>query len=532
MFTFAPVSKVSQACDGKGSRLTDSPFSIGRKGLVAGTLHQSEKLIVGVTGHCSDLVGTKVDAADIARRFRADGTIDVSALRGHFVIAIADGLRGRLVLARDHLGIAPLYVCHLADGLLFSSEYKDFMPHLGQAGLLDYPVIERYLREGWTPAARTFFRSIRPIAPGVLNVFDLHQSLTIEEGQTVLEAEPKVFFEIGDVERTLDTAVRRHVGTGSQRHGLMLSGGVDSALIAFLLKRALGGGPLHSHTVGYGKDDPEVIGARRTAAALGLDHMELFVDPEELTDLLPASILATENIGGFDEYPCLYAMHQNAKERVDVMFSGNFSDAIFGGMRMHREVWEASRGNGVAPHLKPRVFAAEPLFRAGLVAADCQALPEQQPPQNLSEALTRFVLDRDERMSMQSMFAHHFGMHARMPYADFDVVSLGLRMPEEQKIDAHQNKILLREFAARCLPAEIAGRPKAIQQLKYDDRMRQWLLSRITKFRKANAYSFEQILSEDYIDLVSGALKNDLSDEVVHAAWNIVAFAYWCEAFA
>lgn len=517
--------------DDDENRFSEGPYIVGRKLYIESSVHQSDKLLAAVTGHCVDTAGSVLDAHEVARRYRAEGTLDVSALRGHFVVVIADHARGELILARDRMAIAPLYVCRLSDGLLFSSEYKDFLPHLGREKSLDYPAIGRFLTEGWMPAGRTFFRNIKPMAPGVLNVFDRKLDLRLVEGRTVLEDQPKVFFTADDVESALDTAVRRHIAPGSRRHGLMLSGGVDSALIGFLLKRALGGAPVHSHTVGYGRDDPEVVGARRTAAALGLEHTELFIDTEELTDLLPASIQATENIGGFDEYPCLYAMHKKAEERVDVMFSGNFSDALFGGMRMHRDVWEASRGNRPALTANRRAYSAGSMLRLGLAETGCDPLPDRKPPQSLSDALTRFVLDRDERMSMQAMFAHWFGIQAQMPYTDFDVVSLGLRMLEEQKIDRSRNKLLLREFAARHLPSEIADRPKAIQQLKYDAKMQQWLLRQLSSFKNAGAFSFEQVLSEGYVDAVSSTLKHDLSDDVVHAAWNVVAFAYWCESF-
>lgn len=516
--------------DDEETRFCEGPYVVGKKLYIESSLHQSDKLLAAVTGHCVDKAGHLIDADDIARRYRTDRTLDVSALRGHFVVVIADNAKGELILARDRMAIAPLYVCRLSDGLLFSSEYKDFLPHLGDK-FLDYPAIERFLTEGWMPAGRTFFRNIKPIAPGVLNVFGRQLDLRLVEGRTVLDGQPKVFFTADDVESALDTAVRRHIAPGPRRHGLMLSGGVDSALIAFLLKRALGGAPVHSHTVGYGKDDPEVVGARRTAAALGLDHTELFIDTDELTDLLPASIQATENIGGFDEYPCLYAMHKKAEERVDVMFSGNFSDALFGGMRMHREVWEASRGNGAALTPNRRAYSAASMLRSGPTETACDPLPARKPPQNLSDALTSFVLDRDERMSMQAMFAQWFGIQAQMPYTDFDVVSLGLRMPEEQKIDRTRNKLLLREFAARNLPPEIADRPKAIQQLKYDAKMQQWLLEQLSSFKNAGAFPFEQVLSEGYVDAVSNTLRHELRDDVVHAAWNVVAFAHWCESF-
>lgn len=451
--------------------------------------------VVAVAGACFGPSG-KLNAEEIARLYRDHGTLEVCGFNGHFAIAIADGARRQLLLYRDCIGIAPLHVSRSGGVVAFASEYKALLETEHETAL-DTAAIEHFLETGWTPPLRTFFRNIRPVPAGHLCFYGVDGAHRTQ--RSVSWNAPASFARstAARVSQTLNASVGRLLEDfRDNRIGLMLSGGVDSALIGGMLRNALPDSKIQSFTVGYGEDDPEICGARATAETLGFRHTELFLRPVDFDRLLPEAVWTMENLGGHDEYPCLLAAHEAARGKVDVMFSGNLSDTLFAGMQEHRLLWEQRPASGTV----------------------------------LSSALLKSLRSRDERLSAQLMFATGFGISARMPYADADLIELALSIPDEQKIDGRQNKIILREAAESILPPSIAKRPKGIQQLPYDSEMADWLLHGLSLITASPADSIDGWM-QDHVAKAARQLKAKVDRKAVHDAWNVVALDFWKKIF-
>ncbi|WP_417766676.1 asparagine synthetase B family protein [Stappia sp.] len=478
------------------------PFVVASISDDPGDFFSGSTLVAALAGTCFGDDG-RMTAEAFARHYQKAGALDFSNHSGHFALAIADGAHDRLILYRDAVGIAPLHVGRGDGRIIFASEYKAILA-ITRKPEIDTQAVSGFLKTGWTPPGRTFLETIRPVPAGHVCHFRQDQAICNHRSSRRVEKTEKPADPVQAVAGLLRNSVdRMSTECDATEAGLMLSGGVDSALIGGLLKQTLPGKTLRSYTVGYGDDDPEIQGARDTADTLGFQHTEIFLKPADFDRLMPKAVAAMENLGGHDEYPCLLAAHEAAFGKIDVMFSGNLSDTLFAGMNEHRQIWErgdaGSRGGS----------------KDGML---------------LSAALHKSLMVRDERLSAQEMFAARFGLSARMPYADPDLISLALGLPDSCKVSAQRNKIVLRDVAARTLPLSIANRPKGIQQLRYDEVLRDWLLYRLS-LATNNLVKTELPFTHSQINAVRDELRSHITTQTVHAAWNVVAVDFWIREF-
>jgi asparagine synthase (glutamine-hydrolysing) len=217
---------------------------------------------------------TGSDAEVAVHLYEEEAERAFARLRGMFAIALWDAKRERLVLARDRLGIKPLYVAEIKGALCFSSEIAPLL-ELGAPARVDVEAIADMLSLGYVPGERTGFADVRALAPG---------SALLHEGGRAREV---VFAEVepeaAPLEQTLAEAVRIHLRSDVPL-AVLLSGGLDSSLIASLAAEELPG--LHTFTVGFGDAAfDEVEPARAIARAIGSEHHEVRVRPEAGADL-------------------------------------------------------------------------------------------------------------------------------------------------------------------------------------------------------------------------------------------------------
>jgi len=307
---------------------------------------------------------TLSDTEAIVHAYEEWGEACLSRLRGMFALAIydrrtgvaGDDRRGRLLLARDRLGIKPLYYVR-ADGLLlFASEVRAllasgvFTPELSPAGL------ESYLLFGSVSEPATLIEGVRSLPPG--------HALSVPLGPSSTECEPRQYWVLNSTTnvqpvntvrtdeppaRTLRTlledSIRVHL-ISDEPLGIFLSGGVDSTAVAALASRARSG--VRCYTVRFSErqfDESEV--ARRTAKHLGVDHCELLVDSGEMLTGMDTAIGALDqpSVDGINTY-CVSALVRRAGGKVAL--SGLGGDELFGGYRTFRWMPPLARLSAVA----------------------------------------------------------------------------------------------------------------------------------------------------------------------------------------
>jgi asparagine synthase (glutamine-hydrolysing) len=328
----------------------------------------------------------------------------LGALRGMYAFAVAgeSGEPRDVLVARDPVGVKPLYWAHLDDGtVLFASELRAF-------DAAHRPLVEEFPPGmSWSPAA------------GLARFRELHvagEELT-DRGEA-----------LGLVRETLVTAVRRRM-MADVPVGVFLSGGLDSSLVAAIMahvhREESGPGPIHSFAAGTAGSS-DLVAARRVAEHLGLEHHERVYDADEVLAVLPAVVRSIESYE-----PSLvrsavpnYLLAETTARTVKVVLTGEGADELFAGYAHYRDLTDPDA------------------LRDALVES--------------VSGLHNLNLQRCDRVTM----AH--GLEARVPFLDRDLVNLAARLPMEWKLPGAlgQEKALLREAFDGWLPHDLLWRPK------------------------------------------------------------------------
>jgi asparagine synthase (glutamine-hydrolysing) len=276
---------------------------------------------------------TRSDTEVLVHLYDEYGDASVHLLQGMFAYALWDTRRRRLVLARDRLGIKPLYYTEAKGSFLFASEIKAIVEHPDVAASIDLEALDLYLTFRYVPGPQTLFRGIKKLAPGHL--------LVLEDGQ----AQVRRYWELvlGDYRQTvnLDEAVEEFGGLFREtvhRHlisdvpvGMLLSGGIDSSAVAAMMAAARPQ-PITTFTVGF--DVPgshnELAEARLVAKHLVTDHHELLLTPDA-AELLPALVRHLDEPVADPAVLPTYLICRFARQMVPVVLTGEGGDELLGG---------------------------------------------------------------------------------------------------------------------------------------------------------------------------------------------------------
>src|SRR5438067_7865867 len=280
---------------------------------------------------------TRSDTEVIVHGYKEWGTEVFNHLNGMFGVAIWDVKRRRLVLARDAMGIKPVYY-RIADGqLTFGSEIRPILAADNSKPAVDPVALNLFLRFRYTPSPLTIFDGIRKLAPGTMLV--LEGGKYREERWYNYTPRPFQFprSEKAIVEELLDLyrgAVKRHL-LSDVPVGILLSGGVDSGLLLALMNEQ--GGPWPAYTVGYGEifEDDELSDAKETAALLGAVHVPVKLDQAEFERSLPTIVECLEEPIATSSIVPMYFVSRRARQDVKVALIGQGPDELFGGYKRH-----------------------------------------------------------------------------------------------------------------------------------------------------------------------------------------------------
>jgi asparagine synthase (glutamine-hydrolysing) len=358
---------------------------------------------------------TRSDTEVIVHGYEDLGLGVLNELDGMFAIAVWDESARTLVLARDRIGIKPLYYAVLPDQLVFASEIKALLEHPEVDRTLDIPSVSRYLAYEYVPAPHAIFRSVRKLPAG--------HWLSYTDGRVKVEpywnldfSRPSALDEREAAEKlraTLDAAVRRHL-VSDVPLGVFLSGGLDSGTVAALAASHVTG-RLQTFSVGF--TDPsfdEAAHARRVARAVGSEHHEEILDARaalELVDRLPD--LLDEPLGDASILPT-YLLSRFARRSVTVALSGDGGDELFAGYPTYQA------------HRLARAYRRVPrVVRERVIRPLVEAMPVSHGNLSLDFRLKRFV---------EGMVDDDVERHARW---------MGSFTPEEQR------ELLTPEAAAR-----------------------------------------------------------------------------------
>ena len=328
---------------------------------------------------------TRSDTEVIVHGYEERGLASLGDLAGMFAFAIWDAPGRTLVLARDRLGIKPLYYAVLPDQIVFASELKALLEHPALERTLDLTALSRYLAHEYVPAPHSILRAVRKLPAG--------HWLTYTDGRVKLEPYWDVHFQrdrgldeaeaVEALRAALDRSVKQHL-VSDVPLGVFLSGGIDSSAVAAFAARHFPG-RLKTFSIGF--EDPsfdETAHARRVARALDTDHQEEILDPRAALDLvarLPE--LLDEPLGDASFLPT-YLLSRFTRRSATVALSGDGGDELFAGYPTYQA------------HRLARAFELVPLWvRRRLVRPAVERLPVSLDNLSFDFRLKRFVEGMD-----------------------------------------------------------------------------------------------------------------------------------------
>jgi asparagine synthase (glutamine-hydrolysing) len=288
---------------------------------------------------------TKSDAEVILHLYEEVGPECVKQLVGMFAVVIYDRRKGELFIARDRVGIKPLYYVELPGKFLFASEFKALLRCDEVRTTLDYGAVHDYLALRYVPGPGGMFRELRKFPAG-------HHGL-VRNGKLTLTRywEPELYagpfpysdedYVEGFAER-FETSIRRRL-VSEVPLGAYLSGGLDSSTIVAAMSKLVSE-PIRTFTVGFDYEQDELSQAAETARILGCKHTEVACRPSDI-ELLPKIAWHLDEPLGDPIVIPMYQLSREAKKSVTVVLSGEGADEILGGYVFHKAL---VRGNQMA----------------------------------------------------------------------------------------------------------------------------------------------------------------------------------------
>jgi asparagine synthase (glutamine-hydrolysing) len=463
---------------------------------------------------------THCDTETVLRIYERDGVDAPRALRGMFAFAIWDRRRRELFLARDRLGVKPLYYALTPDGsLYFGSEIKAILasghvrPELSIAALPDY------LANHATSGADTLFAGIKRLLPG--------HTLRWRDGAVRIERYWDLTFSpeldararrdelmVAEYRDRLREAVRMRLMSDVPL-GCFLSGGIDSAAITALMTELTGGGVKTFSVAFSDREANELEYARLVAARFKTDHHEVVVDPDDFFAELPRLVWHEDEPIAHPSSVPLYFVSRLAAERVKVVLTGEGSDETLAGYGRYRttlynlafgEAWEAFGGSHVraatqamidaVPNARLRSRLARTFLyleadlptlyfdnfavfsrarQERLLSAETRRLLAGVDPyavirDYVRQSDARTILDRllyadtktylHELLMKQDQMSMAASIESRVPFLDHPLMEFAARLPQRMKLRGLTTKYILRRAMQGTLPEQILTRRK------------------------------------------------------------------------
>ena len=326
---------------------------------------------------------THSDTEVIVHLYEEHGAGLVKHLEGMFAFALWDRSKHELLLARDRLGIKPLFIAQLPNAILFGSEMKSLLSTGLVPADLDWQALDHFLAYTFIPAPRTIYRAIRKVAPGTTLTITRDGSVRTETYWQVpdVPTEPRSEAQWLDyVESAFREAVRSHL-VADVPVGAFLSGGVDSGLMVAMMATLMDR-PVETFTVGFADAGSafidERVYARQIAQRYKLNHHEIDIEPH-VADIIGEIVEAFDEPFADDSVVPSYYVCQVAGRHVKVALTGLGGDELFGGYRRHLGVKVGDLYSRIPGVLRDRVL--DPII---------QRLPEPRSSSDVVDHLKRF----------------------------------------------------------------------------------------------------------------------------------------------
>ncbi|WP_068109219.1 N-acetylglutaminylglutamine amidotransferase [Tropicimonas marinistellae] len=490
------------------------------------------------------------DTEVIVKAWAEWGTEAIARFNGMFAFAIRERESGRTIFVRDRFGIKPLYHAETASGLRFAST----LPALLRAGGIDTSIDRVALHHYMTwhavvPAPRTILNGVRKLPPATIRILRADGSVESEQRYWVPsferspEEEARSFKEWEEILLDeLRASVRRRM-VADVPVGVLLSGGVDSSLIVGLLAEE-GQTDLATYSIGFeeahGEKGDEFKYSDLISAHYGTNHHKLMIPSSEMRENLPHAIAAmSEPMVSYDNIG-FFLLSREVAKTIKVVQSGQGADEVFGGYHWYPPLQDATdpvsayanaffdRTHArLAEHLTPEYMADKDESLAFVEAHFAQTGADDPVDKALRQDTNVMLVDDPvKRVDNQTMA---WGLEARVPFLDHEVVELAGRIPARHKL-AHDGKGILKETARRVIPREVIDRPKGyfpVPALKYIDGP---YLEMVRGALTNEAARARGIFRTEYLETLFANPKDHITRLRGSELWQVAMLELWLQA--
>ncbi len=532
---------------------------------------------------------TCTDTEVILHLYEDFGVDCVQHLNGIFAFALWDIPRQEVVLARDRLGIKPLYYTEVANQLIFGSEMKVMLAHPQVKREIDLIALNEYLSFEYVPSPRTILRHIHRLEPGHIlryNRYGLHIQPYWHLSLARSESQPPVNW------RDYATALHHTLKKGVQQElvsdvpvGVLLSGGLDSSTIAALMVE-LYHGTVESFSIGFEEASfDESSYARLVAKHLGTRHNELILTSRMAADIVPTITDFLDEPFGDSSFIPTFLLSKFASQRVKVVLGGDGSDELFAGyptLVAHRliEYYERIVPWSVRAYIAPTLLNFLPVsfnnisfdfrlrrFLSGrgvplqarhhrwlgsFVDEEKSLLLQDWVKPVLRDTYTQaylharecdaslplnYVLYNDMKMYLEGDILYKVdrasmaaSLEVRVPFLNREVVDFTTALPLELKLHRLTGKYLLKKSMQHILPAEVIKRPKKGFNMPVahwlTSELRELVLDMLSEARVTR----QKIFNYDYVKRL---LDEHFSRQHDHRKllWTLLMFQMWYDVY-
>lgn len=525
---------------------------------------------------------TQSDTEVILNAYREYGVACLNQFRGIFAFAIYDKIHESLFVARDQMGVKPLYYFEDADLFLFASEVKPLLRSGFLKPRVNPQMVDFYFTLGFTPAPETLFEGIRKlppahymeVTPSSTRISEYWRLEEVEEAPVSFEAARKTLQDLlmGAVESQLMSEVPL---------GAFLSGGLDSSAVVSCMRR-LGCKDLKTFSIGYrnAEKESELRFARRVAELFETDHHEFYLEHADFLETLDSMLDFTEEPLVDSSAIALFQLSKQTKPYATVLLSGEGGDELFAGYPLYPRM-DSVRRLGMAlvclpgasiewisclPYVPEKAVkyldwatdAARHRYSSiattvtrgirGRMYSDVyqRELNDMEGPEAYFSQLMNKVTHRGRLFSMQyidtktwlvddlMLKADKMSMAAsielRVPLLDTHLVQFAASLPDSYKLNGGTGKFIFKKAMEGFLPKEIIYRPKQ----GFPVPIRQWfrtsLYEKVRKIFLSSESALRPYIRTEYIERILSQHQSGWADHSTRIL-SFLIFEFWSRKY-
>ncbi|MEU7986441.1 N-acetylglutaminylglutamine amidotransferase [Streptosporangium canum] len=542
--------KIIDLSDRAAQPMVDS--ALGLAGVFNGCLYNYRELREELRGEGYRFFSTS-DTEVLVKAFHRWGPECVEHFTGMFAFAVFERDTGRLTLGRDRLGIKPMYVAQDAARLRFASSLPALLAGGGVGTDIDRVALHHYMTfHSVVPAERTILTGVRKLPPATVR--------TVEAGGPVTDhcywrpphtrsALPEYAGLTSDEwnEAVLDrlrVAVRRRM-VADVPVGVLLSGGLDSSMIVALLAEE-GQEGLSTFSIGFhaagGESGDEFAYSDLVARHFGTDHHRILVDDTRLLPALERAVGAMSEPMVSHDCVAFHLLSEEVSRHVKVVQSGQGADEVFAGYSWYPPMAGLPREEAAATYAReffdrPHGALAEVLAPDYLTDEDVSgefvrrhlAMPGADTALDAVLRLDTSVMLVDDPVKRVDNMTMAYGLEARTPFLDHELVELAAACPPELKL-ASGGKGVLKDASRKLLPAEVIDRPKGYFPVPAIRHIHGPFLELVRDALTGQAARSRGLFNRPYVDRLLAAPDEHRTTLGANALWQLGLLELWLQA--